>query len=101
MLSAITTQRAKWLSERYSVGTAIGSRNPSSGGWPAISPQTDFAGGFVGACHDEWLNRAGADPEVLEQFLEHRVDTLETLARKDHWLDLASIPGGQYVFDTR
>ena len=60
----------------------------------------DRAGRFVGACHDEWLNRAGADPSVLEQFIEHRVDTLEILARKDHWLDLASInSGGKRVLD--
>lgn len=55
---------------------------------------------FVAACHDEWLDRAGVDPEVLEGFLEHRVDALETLARKDHWLGLASVDaGGQHVFD--
>ena len=62
----------------------------------------DRAGDFVGACHDEWIDRAGADPAALEEFLVHRMDTLETLARKDHWLDLASIDsGGQHAFDIR
>ena len=57
-------------------------------------------GNFVGACHDEWLDRAGVDPAVLEEFLEYRVDNLETLAQKGHWLGLASFdPGGQRVFD--
>ena len=60
----------------------------------------DRAGDFVGACHDEWIDRAGADPAALEEFLVHRMDTLETLARKDHWLELASIdPGGQYALE--
>ena len=60
----------------------------------------DRAGHFVGACHGEWLDRAGADPTLLEDFLEYRMDTLETLARKAHWLDLASInSGGQRVLD--
>ena len=50
------------------------------------------------ACHDEWLNRAGVDPAALEGFLEHRVNTLESLARKEHWLGVASLnPGGQHV----
>ena len=54
---------------------------------------------FVGACHDEWLDRASVDPTELEGFLEHRVDTLETLARKEHWLGVASVDtGGQHVF---
>ena len=57
---------------------------------------------FVGACHDEWLDRAGANPAVLEEFLDYRVDTLETLARKDHWLELSSITsGGQRVLEIK
>ena len=60
----------------------------------------DRVGDFVGACPDEWIDRAGADPTSLEEFLGHRIDTLETLARKDHWLEVASIdPGGQHALD--
>lgn len=60
----------------------------------------DRAGDFVGACHDEWIDGAGADPGALEEFLVHRIDTLETLARKDHWLELASIDsGGQHALE--
>ena len=58
----------------------------------------DLVGDFVDACPDEWVDRAGVDPTVLERFLEHRVDTLDTLARKDHWLGVASVnTGGQHV----
>ena len=60
----------------------------------------DRAGDFAGACPDEWIETAGADPTTLEEFLLHRMDTLETLARKDHWLELASIDsGGQHALD--
>ena len=53
----------------------------------------------IGACHDEWLDRASVDPTELEGFLQHRVDNLETLARKEHWLGVASVDtGGQHVF---
>ena len=57
-----------------------------------------FLGDFVAACHDEWLDRGSVDPTILGEFLEHRVDTLETLAQKDYWLGLASVDaGGQNV----
>ena len=60
----------------------------------------DRVGGLLDGCHDEWLDRAAVDPATLEGFLEHRVDTLESLARKDHWLGVASVnPGGQHVLE--
>ncbi len=59
-------------------------------------------GDFVDACHDEWLDRASVDPALLGEFLEHRVETLETLATKEHWLGLASVDkGGQHVLKIR
>ena len=62
----------------------------------------DRLGGFLDACPGEWLDRASVDPAVLEGFLEHRVETLETLAQKDHWLGLASVDtGGQHVLKIR
>ena len=58
----------------------------------------DGVGDLLHDCHDEWLDRADVDPATLEGFLEHRVNTLESLAQKDHWLGVASQnPGGQYV----
>ena len=55
---------------------------------------------FVGSSHVEWINRAGANPDVLCEFLEHRINTLTELAQKDHWLGVASIDmEGQYVLD--
>lgn len=60
----------------------------------------DGVGDFLDACHEEWLDRAAVDPAALEGFLEHRVDTLESLAQKDYWLGVASVnPGGQHVLE--
>ena len=57
---------------------------------------------YVTACHDEWFDGAGVDPSLLKRFLEHRVGELETLARKEYWLGVASIDtGGQHVLDLR
>ncbi len=58
----------------------------------------DSLGDCLAACHEEWFERASVDPAELEGFLEHRLDTLETLARKEHWLGVASVDtGGQHV----
>lgn len=58
----------------------------------------DGVGDLLDDCHDEWLDRADVDPATLEGFLEHRVNTLESLAQKDYWLGVASLnPGGQHV----
>lgn len=55
---------------------------------------------FLTACHDEWFDRAGVDPSLLEGFLVHRIRKLGALARKDHWRRVASFnPGGEYAFD--
>lgn len=60
----------------------------------------DGVGDFLDSCHEEWLDRAAVDPAALEGFLEHRVDTLESLAQKDYWLGVASVnPGGQHVLE--
>ena len=62
----------------------------------------DCLGDFVDACHDEWLDRGSVDPALLGEFLEHRVETLETLAQKEHWLGLASVDTrGQHVLKIR
>lgn len=62
----------------------------------------DRIGDLLDACHDEWLDRADVDPATLGAFLEHRVDTLESLAQKDYWLGVASVnPGGQHVLTIR
>ena len=45
---------------------------------------------FVAACADEWYDFAEVDPRMLERFLEHRTDTLHTLAHREHWLGTAS-----------
>ena len=38
------------------------------------------------------------DPAAVKGFLEHRMDALDTLARREHWVGIASInAGGQYV----
>ena len=58
----------------------------------------DHIGDLLDACHYEWLDRAAVDPATLGGFLDHRVDTLESLAQKDHWLGVASVDtGGQHV----
>ena len=57
---------------------------------------------FVAACVDEWYDRADVDPDLLEEFLEHRVQNLDTLAHKSHWLDVASMGAEvEYVLDLR
>ena len=59
----------------------------------------DSVGDCLEACHEEWFERASVDPAELEGFLEHRLDTLDILARKKHWLGVASVDtGGQHVF---
>ena len=58
----------------------------------------DSVGDCLEACHEEWFERASVDPAELEGFLEHRLDTLDILARKKHWLGVASVDtGGQHV----
>ena len=65
----------------------------------ASTPEVDMTE-FLTACHDEWFDRAGVDPSLLEEFLVHRRRKLDVLARKDHWLSVASFnPGGEYAFD--
>ena len=60
----------------------------------------DDATEFLTACHDEWFDRAGVDPSLLEGFLVHRRRKLDALANMDHWLSLASFnSGGEYAFD--
>ena len=53
---------------------------------------------FVAACTHEWYSFAGVTPSLLEQFLEHRAATLHVLARKEHWLGIASYRG-EYALD--
>ena len=49
---------------------------------------------FVSACRQEWIERSGIRRDLLEEFLEYRVKHLPELARKDHWIDIASYDGG-------
>lgn len=37
------------------------------------------------------MNRTGVEPDLLADFLAHRMSTLETLARKEHWMGIASL----------
>ena len=62
----------------------------------ASPPEVDVTE-FLTACHDEWFERAGVDPSLLEEFLVHRRRKLDVLAHKDHWLSVASFKlGGEY-----
>ena len=57
------------------------------------------AASFVSNAAEEWYDRAPVDPELLEEFLEHRIETLEELGLKEHWMGLPQAAGGENVFD--
>jgi hypothetical protein len=47
---------------------------------------------------DAWYDRAGTDPGKIHDFLEYRIDNLDTLARLDHWRGMSRFGrGGDYV----
>lgn len=48
----------------------------------------------VTAPPDEWYDRAGTEPERVYEFLAHRLDNFDALARIDHWRMLAGLGGG-------
>ena len=51
-------------------------------------------GTFVESCPEEWFARSGVDIETLRAFIEHRIQELDVLARKEHFLEIASLETG-------
>jgi hypothetical protein len=41
--------------------------------------------------HEEWYELGGIDPEWVSEYLAHRIEQLETLARRDHWYEICRI----------
>jgi len=68
-------------------------------GFSRLTACRDRVGSFVAQGAEEWFDAARVAPELLVEFLEHRVATLDTLGRKAHWLGLAQAAGGGYVLD--
>jgi hypothetical protein len=52
----------------------------------------------VAAPPDEWYERAGIMPEELCEFLEYRLDNLDSLARVEHWQGLPAAAGDENVY---
>ena len=52
------------------------------------------AGSFVASCPDEWFSSAEVNPHLLEEYLDHRMGNLETMADKTHWLGIPTLTGG-------
>jgi hypothetical protein len=52
----------------------------------------------VGVPPDEWYERAGIMPEQLRQFLEYRLDNLDSLARIEHWRGIPAAAGDENVY---
>lgn len=48
---------------------------------------------------DEWYDRAGIEPDMIADFLDHRLATLDELARRTHWREMASAAEGGYTLD--
>lgn len=74
------------------------------GGTPVVESSFDRIGAlrdrvsdFVSEASGEWLDEARVDPELLVEFLEHRIDNLEALVDRKHWMNLPLAGGGGHV----
>jgi len=59
----------------------------------------NFVGDFVSASTEEWYDRTGVDPGIVERVLAHRIEQVSALANRSHWEGLCAAAKGGHVLD--
>lgn len=58
-----------------------------------------FVSDFVSASTEEWYDRTGVDPGIVERVLAHRIRQVSVLADRNHWESLCGAVEGGHVLD--
>jgi len=59
----------------------------------------DFVSDFVSASAEEWYDRTGVDPGIVERVLAHRIEHVSVLADRSRWEGLCAAAEGGHVLD--